>query len=106
MKADISPGFTLPRNELTLNAASSFDRWTLSAFARRNLSNRQYTGYTGLTEGQKFVALGGNVLWQNECFGVNVNYSKRYTYINGDNGDQTVLVTLILKTLGAFGFNG
>ncbi len=106
LPADISPGFNLPRNELTLSAASSFAKWTVSAFARRNLSNVQYTGYTGITEGQKFVALGGNVAWQNECFGVNIAYSKRYTYINGDNGDQTVLVTLTFKTLGSFGFNG
>ena len=104
--AQISPGFFLPRNELTLGATSNFGRWTIGGFARRNLANQQYTGYTGFTEGQKFVAIGGSVLWQNECFAVNLNYSKRYTYINGDNGDQTVLVTLTFKTLGSFGFNG
>ncbi len=104
--ADILPGFYLPRNELTLGANSNFGHWSLGAYARRNLSNRQYTGYTGFTEGEKFVALGGGVGWQNNCFGVNLNYSKRYTYINGDNGDQTILVTFTFKTLGSFGFNG
>ena len=104
--AQISPGFFLPRSELTLGASSEFGHWALSAFAQRNLANAQYTGYTGVTEGQKLVALGGNVSWQNECLIANLNFSRRYTYINGDNGDQTILFTLTFKTLGAIGFNG
>lgn len=104
--AQISPGFFLPRNELTLSAASAFGPWHVSAFAQRNLSDKQYTNFTRITEGEKFVALGGNLSWQNDCFIANLNYSKRYTFINGDNGDQTILFTLTFKTLGAFGING
>lgn len=104
--AQISPAFYLPRNEITLSASSHFGRWGLSAYAQRNLADKQYTNYTGITEGEKFVAVGGDVAWENECFIANVNYSKRYTFINGDNGDQTILFTLTFKTLGSFGFNG
>ncbi len=104
--AQLSPGFFLPRNELTLGASSAFGRWNVSAFAQRNLSDTQYTPFTGIAEGQKFVALGGDVSWQNECLIANVNFSKRYTFINGDNGDQTILFTLTFKTLGAIGVNG
>jgi LPS-assembly protein len=102
----ISDGYYLPRNEITLAASSAFGRWGLSAFAQRNLSSSQYTPYTGVTEGQKFDAIGADVSWQNECVIANLNYSKRYTFINGDNGDQTILFTLTFKTLGALGVNG
>ncbi len=103
---EISPGFFLPRNELTVGASSAFGHWGLSAFAQRNLSEQQYTPATDITEGQKFVAIGADVSWQNECLIANVNFSKRYTFINGDNGDQTILFTLTFKTLGAIGVNG
>ena len=104
--AQISPGFFLPRSELTVGASSGFGHWSLSAFAQRNLANIDYTPSTGLTEGQRFTALGANVNWQNECVIANLNFSRRYTYINGDNGDQTILFTLTFKTLGAIGVNG
>ena len=104
--AQISPGFYLPRNEITFGLSSGFKQWNLSGFVQRNLSAEQYTPSTGTTEGAKFVAIGGNVNWQNECLIANLNFSRRYTYINGDNGDQTILFTLTFKTLGAIGVNG
>ncbi len=104
--AQISQGFFLPRNEITVGASSAFGRWNLSAFAQRNLSEQQFTPFNGVINGTKWVALGGNVSWQNECLIANLNYSKRYTFINGDNGDQSILFTLTFKTLGALGVNG
>ena len=104
--AQISPGFFLPRDEVTLGASTSFGRWSLSGYAQRNLSNVQFTPVTQTTNGTKWVALGGNVTWQNECVIANLNLSRRYTFINGDNGDQTILFTLTFKTLGAIGVNG
>ena len=104
--AQISPGFYLPRNEISVNASSHFGHWGVSGLVQENLSNQQYTGYTGITHGAKLVALGGDVSWSNECFSVNVNYSDRFTFINGDNGDRTILLTFTFKTLGAIGVNG
>ena len=77
----------------------------MSGFAQRDLANLQYTPYTGITHGQKLVDLGANVTWQNECLIANLNYSRRYTFINGDNGDQTILFTLTFKTLGSTPLN-
>ena len=104
--AQISPAFYLPRNEITVNASTHVGHWSLSGSVEDNLSNEQYTGYTGYTYGSKLVAIGGDLGWSNDCFTANLNYSDRFTFINGDNGDRTILLTFIFKTLGAIGVNG
>jgi LPS-assembly protein len=81
------------REDATAGANFALDGYTLSASTERNIQ-------TG-----KFDSVGGHVGWQNDCFGVAVDYFKRFTSFNLDNGDTTVLVQFTFKTLGNFGFN-
>jgi LPS-assembly protein len=51
------------------------------------------------------VAVGADATFENECFIFDIRFTKRYTSVNGDNGYETVLFTITLKTIGAFGFH-
>jgi LPS-assembly protein len=83
--------YVTPREEVTLNASSSFGKWTVRANARRDLESGQ------------MVTAGGQVQWENECVIANVSAFRRFTQINFDDGDTTVLFTIVLKTIGAIG---
>lgn len=89
----IPTGFYVPRNEASVGVSSHRGNWTVSANARRNLENGQ------------MVSLGADGKYENECFIFDVNFFRRYTSIDGDNGDTTILFTLTFKTVGQFGFN-
>lgn len=86
--------FLTPREEGTAGISTSVGNYSLSADARRNLENG------------KLVAIGANAKYENECFAFDIYAARRYTSINRDTGDTTVLFTITLKTVGAFGVNG
>ena len=86
--------FYVPTNEATLGASSTWRSWRVSGYGRRDLATNQ------------FVALGGNVAYTNDCFIFDVSLNRRYTTINGDSGDTSILFTLTFKTLGTFPVNG
>ena len=86
--------FFVPTNEATLGASSTWKSWRVSGYGRRDLATNQ------------FVALGGDVAYTNDCFIFDVSLNRRYTTINGDSGDTSILFTLTFKTLGTFPVNG
>jgi hypothetical protein len=78
---------------VSLNVSSHFGKWTLKANARRDLQSGQ------------MVTAGGDVAWENECVIADVSAFRRFTSINFDDGDTTILFTIVLKTIGAIGVN-
>jgi LPS-assembly protein len=86
--------FLIPREEVELSASSHFGRWTIKAHARRDLEYGQ------------MVDAGGDIKWENECLILDVSGYRRFTSINNDDGDTTILLTVVLKTIGALGFTG
>ena len=86
--------FYVPTNEATLGASSTWKSWRVSGYGRRDLA------------GNRFVALGGDLAYTNDCFIFDVSLNRRYTTINGDSGDTSILFTLTFKTLGTFPVNG
>jgi LPS-assembly protein len=89
----IPASYFQPRNELTLTAASNYDHYRLSAYARRDLALN------------KMVAAGVRATYEDECFIFDANVSRRYTSLNGDTGATLVLFQLTFKTVGQFGFS-
>ncbi len=90
----VGAAFLTPRQEATLGVSSTYGRWSVNFTARRDLENGQ------------MVALSAGVKWENECMIVDASGFRRYTRINFDKGDSTVLFTIVLKTLGTLGFTG
>lgn len=94
-------------NEITFGASTTIkqndiETWHASVFGRRRLS-----GGSAYQNGQsRFVAVGGDVGYSNDCFGLDVLYLKQYTAIGGQSRNSTVLFNLTLKTIGTFGING
>ena len=86
-------GTTTPRNEVQIGASTHWGRWRLSGYGRRDL------------ETSRMVAIGGEGAYEDECFIFDVKFFRRYTSINGDNGDTTVLFQITFKTVGQFGFH-
>ncbi|MGE4480516.1 LPS-assembly protein LptD [Acidocella sp.] len=81
------------RKEITANIATQLGPWSLSGGLQRNLETDQ------------FDEVNASAGWQNDCFGVNVIFYKRFTSFNLDNGSTLVLLQLTFKTLGTVGFN-
>ena len=86
--------FFIPRQEATAGFSSTVGHYAITADARRDLE-------TG-----RLVSIGGNAKYENECFAFDIYAARRFTAINFDSGDTTVLFTITLKTVGAFGVNG
>ncbi len=86
--------FFTPRQEATAGFSSTIGHYSIDADARRNLE-------TG-----RLVSIGGNAKYENECLIFDIYAARRFTAINFDSGDTTVLFTITLKTVGAFGVNG
>ena len=87
------PQYFMPRQEATLNLSTQDGPWNVSGGAQRNLK-------TG-----KFDEVNASAGWQNDCFGVNLIFYKRFTSFNLDNGSTLVLLQFNFKTLGTVGFN-
>ena len=86
--------YFVPSNEATLGISSNFLQYRLSAFGRRDLAT------------DRFVAIGANAAYENDCFIFDLSFVRRYTTINGDSGDTSILFTVTFKTLGTFPVNG
>ncbi len=43
--------------------------------------------------------------YEDECFVFDVNFNKRYTSIDNDNGGTSILFQITFKTVGQFGFH-
>lgn len=82
-----------PRDEATVNVASKIGQYKVGAYARRDLATNQ------------MVAVGANAAFENECYILDVIFTKRYTSINYDSGSTTVLFQMTFKTVGQFGFH-
>jgi len=87
-------GFLTPREEVEASGSSKFGKWQVRINARRDLETGQ------------MVSAGGDISWENECVIADISGYRRFTSIAGDDGDTTVLITLVLKTIGAIGFTG
>ncbi len=85
-------GFFVPRNEVSGGISSHFGRYTLNADARRDLETGQMVGAAG------------HFKYEDECTIFDFLIFRRYTSINGDHGNTTVLFTLTLKTVGQVNF--
>ncbi len=87
-----SEGFFVPRNEVSGGISSHFSNYTVSADARRDLQSGQ------------MVFAEGHFKYEDECTIFDFLLQRRYTSINGDTGNTTILFTLTLKTVGQFNF--
>jgi LPS-assembly protein len=86
-----SPFFT-PRNEVTLGVSSNWGKYRFSGWARRNFQLNQ------------MVSAGADVVYEDECYILDLRVYKRYTSYNGDHGATTALIQMTFKTVGQFGF--
>jgi LPS-assembly protein len=84
--------YYFPRNEITLGASSNWGFYRFSATVRRDLATNQ------------MVSLGGDAIYEDECFIFDLRAFRRYTSINGDNGSTSILFLLTFKTIGQFGY--
>jgi len=81
------------RNEVTLGASTTFDKYRATGFVRRDLQTAKLTG------------IGVKASYEDECFIFDASFNRRYTSLNGDNGASTVLFQITFKTVGQFGVN-
>ncbi len=84
--------YYFPRNEITLGVSSNWGHYRVSANVRRDLATNQ------------MVYVGGDGVYEDECFIFDLRLYRRYTSINGDNGSTSVLFLLTFKTIGQFGY--
>lgn len=84
--------FYFPRNEVTLGLSSTWGAYRVSGTVRRDLATN------------KLVWIGGDAVYEDECFIFDLRLFRRYTSINGDNGSTTLLFLLTFKTIGQFGY--
>jgi LPS-assembly protein len=87
-----SSSYFIPRNEITLGVNTGWGPYRFDAFGRRDIADH------------RMIALGGDAIYEDECFIMDFKLYRRYTSVNGDNGSTTVLVQLTFKTIGQFGF--
>jgi len=90
---EVLPEIDMPRNEISLGASSHLGAWRMSAYGRENLESGKAdsAGFTGS--------------YENECIIFAVQFARRFTSLNGDNGATILLVQITFKTVGQFGFN-
>jgi LPS-assembly protein len=85
--------FFQARNEATLGISGKVGehyRYTLSA--RRNLADNQWIYY------------GATAAYEDECFILDVRFTRRYTSVLGDSGSTALLFFFTFKTIGQFGY--
>lgn len=86
--------FLTPRQELMGSVSTHVGHWTLAANARRN------------TQTGKLNFVGASAKYEDECTIFDILFGRRYTSINFDRGDSTLLFTITFKTVGQIGFKG
>ena len=84
--------FYTARREITLGTTLKWGAYRITASAQRNLQTNT------------FDTIVGDLIYEDECFIVDVRLNRRYTSYNGDSGSSAVLVQLTFKTVGSFGF--
>ena len=84
--------YYFPRNEITFGGSSQVGHYRVSANVRRDLQTGQ------------MVYVGGDAIYEDECFIFDLRYYRRYTNFNGDNGSTAILFLLTFKTIGQFGY--
>ncbi|HEX2943415.1 MAG TPA: LPS assembly protein LptD, partial [Rhodopila sp.] len=84
--------YYFPRNEITLGVSSGWGYYRVAGYMRRDLQTNQ------------MVAVGGDAIYEDECFILDARFFRRFTSINGDNGATSVLFLLTFKTIGQFGY--
>lgn len=90
----VPASYLVHRNEISLNASTQlFDHYKATGYVRRDLNS------------SRLVAAGLRGTYEDECFIFDLNFSRRYTSLNGDNGASLFLVQLTFKTVGQVGYN-
>ena len=84
--------FYTPRKEMTLGTTARWGSYRLVVATRRNVETNQWDAITG------------DAIYEDECFILDLRFNRRYTSYNGDRGSSAVLVQLVFKTVGTFGF--
>jgi LPS-assembly protein len=87
-----SSGFFTPRNEITLGVSSRWEHYRFSLSARRNLATNQMIYY------------GATAAYEDECFILDVRFTRRYTTELNDHGSTAVLFYFTFKTVGQVGY--
>jgi LPS-assembly protein len=82
-----------PRREITAGSTLRWGAYRVTASAQRNMQTNQLD------------QIAGDLIYEDECFIVDVKLNRRYTSYNGDSGSTALLVQLTFKTVGTFGFN-
>ena len=88
----VGNAFYTPRSEITVGASTTWGRYRISGWARRNIRLNE------------MVSVGGDASYEDECFILDLRVFRRYTTYNGDNGATTALIQMTLKTVGQFGY--
>ncbi|MEA2738652.1 MAG: LPS-assembly protein, partial [Acetobacteraceae bacterium] len=84
--------YYFPRNEVSLGLSSKWGNYRFSGNLRRDLATNQ------------MVSVGADAIYEDECFIFDFRLYRRYTSVDGDGGDTTVLFLLTFKTIGQFGY--
>ena len=92
-QATVPASYFQHRNEITLSAATQFNRYKFTAYARRDIQT------------SKMVSAGVHGTYEDECFIFDLNFNRRYTSLNGDTGASIILFQISFKTVGQFGFH-
>jgi LPS-assembly protein len=91
---NVNTGYYTPRNEVSGGVSLKYGHFKLTGDARRDLATGQMD------------SVGGHVNYEDECTIFDIFVYRRYTSINGDSGNTTILFTITLKTVGQFGITG
>ncbi len=88
----VGSSYYTPRHELSIALSTRWDAYRFSGFARRDIATNQ------------MVAWGGDVVYEDECFVLDLRVSRRYTHYLYDNGATEVLFQVLFKTIGQVGY--
>ena len=87
-----SSGYLQPRHEATITLSSKWGHYRFSLMGQRNLATNQMNFY------------GATAAYEDECFILDVRFTRRYTSLLGDNGSTALLFFFTFKTIGQFGY--
>ncbi len=88
----VGSAYYRPRNEVSLTASSGWDKYRVAAFARRDLATN------------RMVAYGADLIYEDECFILDLKFNRRYTTYLYENGATTILLQFTFKTVGQFSY--
>jgi LPS-assembly protein len=87
-----SSAFFQPRDEITAAVSSRWDHYRFTVNARRNLATNQMVSY------------GATATYEDECFILDIRFTRRFTSLLGDDGATALLFFFTFKTIGSFGY--